>query len=385
MKKKISILGSTGSIGTSTLSLVQDYPEHFEVVGLSAGKNMDVLFEQIQIFKPNLVSVLDEESRKILIEKGVRTEILIGEEGACQVAKMSESQMVVSAIVGASGLQPTFAAIEVGKEVLLANKESMVVSGAWMSKKVKEFNAKLRPIDSEHSAIFQSIQGTKHQDIKKIILTASGGPFFLKPEIHFDDVTLEQALAHPNWNMGAKITIDSATMMNKGLEVIEAKWLFDLNIDQIEVVVHPQSIIHSIVELVDGSSLCQMGIPHMRGPIAYALSYPDRLPNVIDPVDFQSLTKFDFFPPDAQRFPTIAMAYQALKAGPTYPAVLNGANEVAVEAFLDKTIRFSDIFELLTKSLDSYQEKATDSLQDYINADAWGRKFVKETIEKRFK
>lgn len=383
--KKISILGSTGSIGTSTLSIVNDYPQHFEVVALSAGRNTKLFFEQIQKYKPQLISVQTEQARKELIEMGIKQEILVGQDGACAVAAHDQADAVVSAIVGSHGLKPTFAAIECGKEVLLANKESMVVSGAWMSQKVKEHGAKLRPIDSEHSAIFQSLQGSKIENVKKIILTASGGPFFFKPEIDFANVAKEDALKHPNWDMGAKITIDSATMMNKGLEVIEARWLFDIQPNQIEVVVHPQSIVHSIVEFHDGSSICQMGVPHMRGPIAYAMSYPNRLEGVIEPVNFYETAKLDFCKPDHHRFPSIKLAFQALESGPTYPAVLNGANEETVAAFLEDKISFADIFTINEKSLTAYTEHTSDSLEDYVQADLWGRNFAKEVIENTVK
>ena len=379
--KNVSILGSTGSIGKSTLGIIEDYPEQFQVCALSAGENVDDLYQQIQTFNPKLVSVKTEDAKQALQDQGITTEILVGVQGASEVAKHTQADMVVSAIVGSSGLAPTFAAIEAGKEVLLANKESMVVSGAWMSKKVKEHGATLRPIDSEHSAIFQSLQGSQTEDVKKIILTASGGPFFFQPEINFTNVTKEQALNHPNWDMGAKITIDSATMMNKGLEVIEARWLFDLAPSQIEVVVHPQSIVHSIVEFKDGSSICQMGIPHMRGPIAYAMSYPNRLEGVIDPVNFYDVQKLDFAKPDHERFPSIQMAYAALESGPTYPAVLNGANEQTVDAFLNEKISFSDIFNINDQVMQSYNESSSDTLEDYIQADLWGRKRAKEVIE----
>ncbi|MCB0271882.1 MAG: 1-deoxy-D-xylulose-5-phosphate reductoisomerase [Bdellovibrionales bacterium] len=383
--KKISILGSTGSIGQSTLSIVRDYPDQFNVVALCAGQNTDVLFEQIKEFTPEVVSVQTEEARNALLNKGVTVDILVGENGACEIAAHAKADAVVCAIVGSSGLRPTLRAIEHQKEVLLANKESMVVSGALMNQKIKEHQTVLRPIDSEHSAIFQSIQGTRHQDIRKIYLTASGGPFFLQPELDLQTVTKEQALKHPNWNMGPKITIDSATMMNKGLEVIEAKWLFDLQAAQIEIVIHPQSIIHSIVELIDGSSLCQMGVPHMRAPIAYALSYPNRLENVIEPVNFLELTKLDFSKPDPKRFPSITLAYAALESGPTYPAVLNGANEETVAAFLKDLIRFTDIALINDQVLQQYQETATSSIDDYLHADAWGRAKAKEVIEKKRK
>lgn len=379
--KKISILGSTGSIGQTTLSIVEDFPDQFDVVALAAGQNTTRLMEQIQAFSPSLVSVATEAARKELLEMGANVDIEVGVEGAKNVAAHPEADLVMSAIVGASGLIPTLHAIEHGKEVLLANKESMVVSGALMAKKIQEHQARLRPVDSEHSAIFQSIQGVDASDIQKVILTASGGPFFFQKDARFEDITVEQALKHPNWDMGAKITIDSATMMNKGLEVIEAKWLFDLSLDQIDVVVHPQSIVHSFVELTDGSTLSQLGVPHMRGPVAYAMSYPKRLPGVIKAVDFAAQEKLDFHAPDAKRYPSIPMAYEALKSGPTYPAVLNGANEQAVDAFLQRKITFQGIFDVLNTTLDAYQEKSADTLDDYICADQWGRAKAKEVIE----
>ncbi|MCB1198016.1 MAG: 1-deoxy-D-xylulose-5-phosphate reductoisomerase [Deltaproteobacteria bacterium] len=383
--KNIGILGSTGSIGQSTLSIVDDYPDLFQVVALSAGQNMQAFFAQIQTYHPKIISVQTEKARAELIAMGITNEILVGQEGACAVAAFADCDAIVSAIVGSQGLAPTFAAIEAGKEVLLANKESMVVSGAWMSKKAQEHGATIRPIDSEHSAIFQSLQGSTIKDVKKIILTASGGPFFFRPEVDFAKVTVEQALNHPNWSMGAKITIDSATMMNKGLEVIEARWLFNLLPSQIDVVVHPQSIVHSIVEFQDGSSLCQMGIPHMRAPIAYAMSYPNRLEGVIAPVNFHEIAELTFAKPDHQRFPAIALAFAALESGPTYPAVLNGANEETVAAFLNKRIAFDDISRINAQAMEAYQEHQFSNLQDYIQADLWGRNFAKEVIEKSVK
>lgn len=384
--KKISILGSTGSVGQTTLDIVSDYPDQFKVVGLAAGKNMSTLIKQIKEFQPEVVSVQDETSRNILLDAGVNIEIGVDQEGACMVAALAPADVVVSAIVGAAGLKPTFAAIHAGKTILLANKESMVISGALMCQKAQSHQARILPIDSEHSAIFQCLQSHPNKEanahIQKVILTASGGPFFFKENLDFNTITVEQALKHPNWSMGPKITIDSATMMNKALEIIEAKWLFDLAPKQIDVLVHPQSIIHSMVEFVDGSALSQMGIPDMRGPIGYALAYPERLPQLVKSADLAQIQNLSFFKPDHGRYPSIPLAFNALEASPTHPAVFNGANEMCVQAFLDQTINFNHIFSILDQTLSSYSGGPSDNLEDFVDANNWGCQKAKQEIEK---
>jgi len=380
--KKISILGSTGSIGQTTLGIIADHPNQFEIVGLAAGKNMQLLKEQIQTFAPKCVSVQDAAAQAQLHKHKLGIEILVGTQGAATIASMDEADSVVSAIVGATGLRPTLAAIQAGKDVLLANKESMVVSGALMCKAVGLSGSRLLPIDSEHSAIFQCLQGHQNQDIAHVTLTASGGPFFSQEKLNFENITVEQALNHPNWDMGPKITIDSATMMNKALEVIEAKWLFDLEPAQIKVLVHPQSIIHSIVDFKDGSSLSQMGLPDMRGPIGYALAYPNRLPHLTQAINLAQIGKLTFFPPAPARFPSIDLAFQALASSPTHPAVLNGANEACVQAFLDKAISFQKIFSILDQTLSAYSGSHPSTIEDTIEANSWGFHRAQQVIEK---
>ncbi|MEZ4704397.1 MAG: 1-deoxy-D-xylulose-5-phosphate reductoisomerase [Bdellovibrionota bacterium] len=375
MAKRISILGSTGSIGQSTLSVLRRHPDAFELVGISAGDNVELLAKQVEEFRPTIVSTKTEEGAKALhaLLPKTQTTIVWGEEGACKVAQSQNAQVVVSAIVGAAGLKPTVAAIEAGKDIALANKESLVVAGAWMMNLAKKHGVRIFPVDSEHSAIFQSLGNAPTQGIRRLILTASGGPFFRKKDLDLHTVTKAQALAHPNWSMGEKITIDSATMMNKGLEVIEAKWLFDLPISQVDVVVHPQSIIHSMVEFWDGSIISQMGVPDMAAPIAYAISYPDRLKNIAPCVDFSTSSTLEFFEPDHERFPCINLARHAVEMGPTHPAALNGANEVTVKAFLDERIRFTQIASINEQVLLAFHERGCEELADFVAADAWGR------------
>lgn len=375
-QRKVSILGSTGSIGTTALNFIQKNPEVFEVVALSAGDNVELLAAQIQTFQPKIVATKTSEGAQKLksLLKNSKTEILYGTQGACAVAVHPDATDILSAMVGAAGLLPTIEAAKTGKRLALANKETCVVAGHLLLETVKKHGTTLLPVDSEHSAIFQCLQGNpKKEFIHKIILTASGGPFFLKPEIHFDTVTVEQALKHPNWSMGAKITIDSATLMNKGLELIEARWLFDLPPSQIDVIVHPQSIIHSFVEFIDGSILAQLGVPDMSGPIAFALGFPERFSQVMNFLDFSRHAQFTFFPPDHARYPSINLALSALKASPTHPAVLNAANEVAVEAFLGKQIKFSDIFKINENTLSKHKHTAANTLEDFLAADQFGR------------
>ena len=344
--KTLSLLGSTGSIGMNVLAVVRQFPDRFRVAGLSAGRRVDLLAEQVREFRPEVVSIADPalaDRLVALLPVDCRPHILTGAEGNRRVATLSSADMVVSAVVGAVGLLPVLAAIEAGKDVGLANKETLVMAGRLIMTAVRAHGVRLLPIDSEHSAIFQALEAGRRQDVARIILTASGGPFrTTSPEV-LRGVTPAQALAHPNWSMGPKISIDSATLMNKGLEVIEARWLFAVEPEQIEVVVHPQSIVHSLVEFRDGSVVAQLGIPDMRIPIAYALSYPERLDLGLARLNLAECGGLVFEPPDTDRFPALRLACEALAAGGIKPAVLNAANEVAVAAFLDGRITFAAI------------------------------------------
>ncbi len=380
--KSLSILGSTGSIGLSTLDVVRRHPERFSIAALAEGHDVEMLLKQIDEFRPSLVSVRDEASRERL--KGMlgdhKPEILCGLEGAAEVAAVDGADMVVSAIVGAAGLVPTVRAIEAGKDIALANKETLVVAGQLVSDLVKKHDVKLLPVDSEHSAIFQSLVGHRTEDIERIILTASGGPFRKTPAEELKNVGPEQALKHPQWSMGAKITIDSATLMNKGLEVIEAHWLFDMPAEKIGVVVHPQSIIHSMVEYIDGCVIAQLGVPDMRAPIAYALAWPERCETGIGKLDLTKVATLTFEEPDMERFPALRLAFDALKAGQTYPAVLNAANEIAVAAFLDKKIGFTDIAGTVDKTMQAHKAWTPITLEEYLQADKWARETARQLI-----
>jgi 1-deoxy-D-xylulose-5-phosphate reductoisomerase len=383
--KKITVLGSTGSIGVSALDVIEKNPGRFQVLALAAGKNIKLLQKQIEKFRPQIVAISDDqracELRKHLPQK-TRIRIVSNTEGLKEVASFENSDIVISAISGAAGLIPTLAAIEAGKDIALANKETMVMAGDIVTKKAREKGVKILPVDSEHSAIFQCLQGQKHENINKIILTASGGPFFNYKTSELKKVILSQALKHPNWKMGKKITVDSASMMNKGLEVIEAKWLFDLEINQIEVLIHPQSIVHSMVELVDGSLLAQMGIPDMRTPIAYALTYPERIKNDLPLLDLVKTKSLEFHKPDMKKFPCMHLAYEAGICGGTMPAVLNAANEIAVGAFLREIIKFVDLPGIIDKVLNKHKTVKKPLLEDILHADEWARAQTKELIER---
>lgn len=381
-KQRLSILGSTGSIGVSTLDLCRTHPDRFEVVALCAGRNLTKLKEQIAEFSPKLVSVSSEEDAQTLrgqIEAS--TQVLSGDEGAVAVATLPECDLVVSAIVGAAGLLPTLKAIEAGKPLALANKESMIIAGEILSEAARKSGVPIIPVDSEHSAIFQCLNGEHREDISKLILTASGGPFFKKPKEEFASITREQALKHPNWDMGAKITIDSATMMNKGLEVIEAHYLFDLPVSKIDVVVHPQSIVHSMVEFVDSSVMAQMGEPDMRVPIAYALSYPRRIPTDVKKLDLPEHEKLDFFPPDLEKFPCLKLAFDVAASGGSHVAVLNAANEVAVDAFLNDRVAFVEIPQIVDHCLQNHERFVIKVLEDVSTADRSARETALSFIE----
>lgn len=375
MMKSLSILGSTGSIGLSTLDVVRRHPDHFSVAGLAEGHDVEALSRQIREFNPSIVSVRDEASAAQLRDMldGNLPEICWGIDGAARVGEAEEADMVVSAIVGAAGLVPTVRAIKAGKDIALANKETLVVAGQLVSDLVRKHNVRLLPVDSEHSAIFQSLEGHRTEDIERIILTASGGPFRATPAEELLRVGPEQALKHPQWDMGAKITIDSATLMNKGLEVIEAHWLFGMPADRIGVVVHPQSIIHSMVEYIDGCVMAQLGAPDMRAPIAYALSFPERCESGIQKLDLTKVATLTFEEPDTERFPSLRLAFDALRAGGTYPAVLNAANEIAVASFLDRQIGFTDIPAIVEKTMDAHKPENTVDLDHYLAVDRWAR------------
>lgn len=377
-RKRLVLLGSTGSIGEQTLDVVSEFANRYEVTAMAAGRNVEKLAEQVRRFRPGLVSVADDEDAAELRTRldGADVEIVTGAEGLAAVAT-HPADMVVSGLVGAVGLAPTLAAIRAGRDIALANKEVMVMAGALILREVKAHEVRLLPVDSEHSAIFQALAGQRAADVERIILTASGGPFRTWDDARIAEATVEEALNHPNWNMGPKISIDSASLMNKGLEVIEARWLFDVTPEQVDVIVHPQSIVHSLVEYRDGSVLAQLGLPDMRVPIAVALAHPERLPLDLPRLDLAALARLDFEAPDRKRFPCLQLAFDALAADEAAPAVLNAANEVAVEAFLDGRIRFPAIAATNGAVLEAHIERGLvselQSLDDVLAADAWAR------------
>lgn len=378
--KKVCILGSTGSIGTQTIDVIS-HLQDVEIIGLSAGSNIELLEEQIEKVNPSKVAVMNADRAKELAKKlkgkKIQTEVLVGMEGLITIATMEEAEIIVTSVVGMVGLRPTVEAIKAGKDIALANKETLVTAGELIMPLAKEYGVAIYPVDSEHSAIFQCLQGNKHTSIEKIILTASGGPFRGRTKEDLEQVTLEDALKHPNWSMGQKITIDSATLMNKGLEVIEAKWLFDIDLKDIEVVVHPQSIIHSMVQYQDGSYIAQLGQPDMRVPIQYALTYPARVKATYPRLDFSQMKDFTFEEPDTKTFRCLQLAYDALLAGGTMPTVLNAANEEAVELFLNKQIQFKDIPLLIEKVMKHHQCKKAQTIDDILETEIWTRQFVK--------
>jgi 1-deoxy-D-xylulose-5-phosphate reductoisomerase len=384
MTKHISLLGSTGSIGRNVLDVVRQFPGRFRVVGLAAGQNIKLLRDQIEAFNPMLVSVADKKLAGDLIQSlpsGWSNKILTGTKGNIDVATIPKADMVVSAIVGAAGLTPTLAAIEAGKDIALANKETLVMAGDLIMKAVHAHKVDLLPIDSEHSAIAQAMEAGRRDEVAKIILTASGGPFRDRTERQLWDVTPAQALNHPNWNMGKKISIDSATLMNKGLEVIEARWLFDMAVENIEVLIHPQSVVHSLVEYIDGSVIAQMGIPDMRIPIAYALSYPERLRTALKPLNLTKCQDLQFQAPDHTRFPALKLAYQVCKRGGILPAALNAANEVAVEAFLEGAIRFPEISLVVAETVHRAPQKEIADINTILEADLAARLQAESIIQ----
>jgi 1-deoxy-D-xylulose-5-phosphate reductoisomerase len=380
--KAITILGSTGSIGTQTLDIVTHHPEQFRVVGLAAGSNVNLLAEQIRTFKPEIVALGNEsklgELQAAISSSAHQPKILVGKEGICEVARYGDAQSVVTGIVGCAGLLPTIAAIEAGKDIALANKETLIAGAPVVLPLVKKHGVKLLPADSEHSAIFQCLQGVPEGGLRRIMLTASGGSFRDLPVEKLSSVTVKDALKHPNWSMGQKITIDSATLMNKGLEVIEAHYLFDLDYDQIDIVIHPQSIIHSLIEVQDTSVLAQLGWPDMRLPLLYALSWPERIYTDWEQLDLVKAGDLTFREPDHQKYPCMQLAYAAGREGGLMPAVLNAANEQVVALFLREKIGFLDIPRLIETVCDRFSSQNTSnpSLDDIIAADQWARQAV---------
>jgi 1-deoxy-D-xylulose-5-phosphate reductoisomerase len=375
--KKLAILGATGSIGTTTLDLVGRFPDRLAITALAAGQNMNRLADLARRFSPRIVAAGNEEAARALRGKlaGFHGDVVWGEEGLQAVATEPDADLVVSALVGAVGLRPTLAAIDAGKDVALANKEVLVVAGGLVRRAIERTGVHCFPLDSEHNAIYQALHGHRPEDVRRIILTASGGPFLTCSIEKLRSVTREQALRHPTWKMGTKVTIDSSTLMNKGLEVIEAHWLFEMPADQIAVVIHPQSIVHSMVEYVDGSVIAQMGIPDMAIPISYVLGYPERLPlDHLPQLDLTRAGSLEFAEPDLERFPCLGLAYRALRAGGTVPAVLNAANEVLVQAFLDDEIAYLDIAAVAAAVVDRHDTVANPSLEQLLAADRWARK-----------
>jgi 1-deoxy-D-xylulose-5-phosphate reductoisomerase len=382
--KKVAILGSTGSIGVQALDVAGRFPDRFEVVALAAGRNAPRVLEQIRRFRPRVVSMADEASaREVRAGAPAGTEVLAGDAGAVAVAAHPDVDFVLAAISGGAGLRSTAAAIEAGKPVGLANKESLVLAGELLMARAAERGVAILPFDSEHSAIHQSLVGHNRSEVRRLILTASGGPLRSVPAAELAAVTPERALKHPNWSMGDKITIDSATLMNKGLEVIEARWLFGVEPRRIDILVHPESIVHSMVEYIDGSMVAQLGISDMRGPISYAMGHPERLPLELAPLDLARLGKLTFETPDPARFPAFTLAYRALERGGTSPAVLSGADEAAVAAFLARRCRFDDIAELCADVLEAHAPEPVRSVEQALAASEWGRREAERRVARR--
>ena len=383
--KGLSILGATGSVGTNVLRVVDAFPGRFTVVGLSAGDNVEKLAEQVARHRPRLVSVRSAATRDALgrlLDLGA-TRVVVGEEGAVEVATHPDADVVLASAVGAVGLVPTYRALQAGKDVALANKETLVMAGELMVAEARARGGKLLPIDSEHCALHQCLEGRRPDEVRRLVLTASGGPFRTRARESFDRVTPAEALAHPTWSMGRKITIDSATLMNKGLEVIEARWLFGVSAGRVEVLIHPQSVVHSMVEFVDGTVLAQLGVTDMRLPIQYALSYPERWEAAIPGIDFSRGLRLEFEAPDHERFPCLGLAYRALEGGGSLPAVLNAANEEAVGAFLDGRIGFPAIPEAIREVMDDHPPRTVATLDDVLAADAWARERTRAALKRR--
>jgi len=386
-KKRIAILGATGSVGTQTLAVIKEHRNSFEVDVLTAGSNADLLIQQALEFKPASVVIADEKQyayvKKAL--SGASIEVLAGNQALVDIVQRSSVDMVLTALVGFAGLKPTVAAIKAGKTIALANKETLVVAGEWIMDLARQYHVDILPVDSEHSAIFQCLAGESNNPIEKIYLTASGGPFRGKDKIYLSSISKKEALKHPNWVMGQKITIDSASLMNKGLEVIEAKWLFDLTVEQIDVIIHPQSIIHSLVQFKDGSIKAQLGLPDMKLPIQYALSYPNRIQNSFERFDFMAYPQLSFEKPDTETFANLALSYTAITKGGSMPCVLNAANEIAVAAFLNDEIGFVEMSVIIeeTMGLTSYMQSPT--LDEYVAIDREAREIARKLVTKRKK
>ncbi len=382
--KRLIVLGSTGSLGVQVLEIVKEFPEEFEMIGLSAGRNVALLAEQIKIFRPRIVSIKDYESALILKEavRGLSVEVVWGEKGLCEVASHPDGDIVISAIAGKEGLLPTYAAVKKGRRIALANKEVLVMAGRIIREEAQRSRSIIIPVDSEHSAIFQVLLGQRKEDVKRLILTASGGPFLNYPMEKLSEVTPEQALCHPKWRMGKKISIDSASLMNKVLEIIEARWLFDIPSTKIEVKIHPESIVHSMVEFRDGSVLAQMGITDMRIPISYALSFPSRLDIKLPSLELEKCSPLTFIAPDERRFPSLRLAYYALERENSLPVVLNAADEVAVDAFLKGRIRFTDIPVITERAMEEYRGGDLFTIEEVLEVDRWTRMKVEEFLRK---
>ena len=381
--KNIAILGSTGSIGVNALSVIQANPEKYQVTALAAGKNIRLLLEQIKRFQPLAVAVIEETAAnelKAQLTNSGRPEIFFGTEGFIRLATMTEVDTIISAMAGAAGLLPTYSGIKAGRNIALANKETMVMAGSLVMAEARKHGVSILPIDSEHSAILQSLQGHPREDLRRVILTASGGPFRDLSLEEMSKVTPAQALNHPNWNMGAKVSIDSSTMMNKGLEAIEAKWLFDLKMDQISILIHSQSIVHSMVEYKDGSIISQMGVPDMIIPISFALSFPHHLKTRVPPLELEKIGTLSFEKPDMKRFRCLDLALKAAEIGGSMPAVLNGANEIAVESFLKGNIGFLDIPDLIEKTMASHKDHPIDSIETVMEVDRWARDMAQSML-----
>lgn len=382
----LAILGSTGSIGCNTLDVVERLAPRFTVVALAAGRNVERLAEQIRRHRPQLVAVADDAAvRRLRDLTGAdwAGEIAVGMDGMAAVATHPAAAIVVTAVVGGRGLLPTLRAIELGRRVCIANKEPLVMAGELMMRRARECGAEILPVDSEHNALHQCLRGNTLTEVHRLVLTASGGPFRTLPVEDFPQITVAQALRHPTWTMGRKITVDSATLMNKGLEVVEARWLYDVLPERIEVVIHPQSVVHSLVAFVDGSTMAQLGAADMRHPIQYALTYPERLPAPVERLDLTAVAKLEFYPPDTVKFPCLRLAYDALRAGGTLPAVLNAANEEAVAAFLDERLRFVDIPAVIETTLARHDGRPTAHLETILAADDWARREAQRIIAER--
>ena len=381
--KRITILGSTGSIGRSTLDVISRNSSQFKVVALAAGRNIDLLEEQIRIFRPEIAAVADGQTAEELARRVNGIRIRFGPEGVSEVASHDAADLVISAIVGAAGLVPTITAVRAGKDIGLANKEALVMAGSIVIDVARRSGVRIIPVDSEHSAVYQCLEGRQRAEIQRIVLTASGGPFVNREKHELDHITAEDALKHPNWSMGRKISIDSATLMNKGLEVIEACWLFDVEPDRVDVLIHPQSIVHALVEFRDRTLLAQMSMPDMRAPIAYALSWPERVETPIHGLELDRIGTLTFRKPDHDSFPCLSFAYEAIRAGGTVPAVMNAANEAAVHAFLNKRIGFNDIPSVIRRTVKEHTANTSPTLEEVLSADTWARGTAEAIIKEK--